>query len=415
MIGRMGIVFDTSREVDTLLERDDALRELREALDRARTGQGSALFVSGEAGIGKTSLVKRFCDSADPRTRVLAGACDALSTPRPLGPLLDLAEDGDALFDLVRLGAPPSDVFSTLVEFLADKPTILVIEDIHWADEATLDVLRLLVRRVETLSVLVVVTHRDDQLDRAHPVRILLGDLANVSEVGRVRLDALSADGIARLALGHAVDPLELHRRTGGNPFFATEVLASGSATVPTTVRDAVLGRAAVLSQTEMGILEVIALAPPRAEPWLVEAVVGYDLDGLDACLDTGLVADDGGGLSFRHELGRIAVEEATPPTRRRALHGRILAALAARPEGERDHARLAHHAEGADDAGAVQAFAPLAAARAEAAGAYREAAAQYARALRFDEALPRVSARHCWRDARGRAISPTTRLKRST
>ena len=294
----------------------------------------------------------------------------------------------DVLFDLVRLGAPPSDVYAALVELLADTPTILVIEDIHWADEATLDVLRLLMRRVETLPVLVVVTHRDDQLGRAHPVRILLGDLANAGAVGRVPLDALSADGIARLALGYAVDPVELHRRTGGNPFFATEVLASGSATVPTTVRDAVLGRTAVLSRSEMGVLEMIALAPPRAEAWLAEAVIGHDLDGLDTCLDTGLVVDNGGGLSFRHELARIAVEEATPATRRRALHGRILAALAGRPEGERDHARLAHHAEGAGDAGAVQAFAPLAAARAEASGAYREAAAQYARALRFDEAL---------------------------
>ena len=315
-----------------LLERDDALGELHDALDGARAGQGTALFVSGEAGVGKTSLVKAFCDGVDPRTRVLVGACDALSTPRPLGPLLDLAEEGDALFDLVRLGAPPSDVFAALVELLAHTPTILLIEDIHWADEATLDVLRLLVRRVETLPALVVVTHRDDQLSRAHPVRILLGDIANVGALSRIHLEALSADGIARLALGHAVDPVELHRRTGGNPFFATEVLASGSETVPTTVRDAVLGRTAVLSRSEMSVLEVIALAPPRAEAWLVEAVIGHDLEGLDTCLDTGLVVDSGRGLSFRHELARIAVEEATPATRRRALHGRILAALAGRP-----------------------------------------------------------------------------------
>ena len=119
-----------------------------------------------------------------------------------------------------------------------------------------------------------------------------------------------------------------------------------------------------------------------------MEAVVGHALDGLETCLDTGLVVDNSGGIAFRHELARIAVEEATPTTRRRALQGRILAALAGRPEGERDHARLAHHAEGAGDAAAVQAFAPLAATRAAAAGAYREAAAQYARALRFDEAL---------------------------
>ncbi len=371
-----------------LLERDDALAELHEALDGARTGQGTALFISGEAGVGKTSLVRAFHRDIDPRTRLLLGACDALSTPRPLGPFLDLTEEGEALSDLVSLGAPPSDVFAVLQELLVNQPTILVIEDIHWADEATLDVLRLLVRRVETLPVLVVLTYRDDELDRAHPVRILLGDLANVAAIQRVHLDVLSADSVAQLAFGHAVDPLELHQRTGGNPFFAREVLASGSATVPPSVRDAVLGRAAVLGHNEMLVLEVIALTPPRAEPWLVEAIASEALDCLEACLDSGLVVDDGRGISFRHELARVAMEDATPPTRRRAVHGRILAALADRPEDERDYARLAHHAEGADDAAAVQAFAPLAATRAAAVGAYREAAAQYARALRFDAGL---------------------------
>ena len=182
-------------------------------------------------------------------------------------------------------------------------------------------------------------------------MRILLGDLANAGAVERVHLDALSADGIAQLALGHAVDPVELHRRTGGNPFFATEVLASGSATVPTTVRDAVLGRTAVLSRSEMSVLEVIALAPPRAEPWLVEAVIGHDLDGLDACLDTGLVVDERWRALLPARAGTDRRRRGDAATRRRALHGRILAALAARPEGERDHARLAHHAEGAGDA----------------------------------------------------------------
>ena len=365
MIARAGIAFDAASGLDVLLERESALSALRAALEGARTGEGSALFVSGEAGVGKTSLVKAFCRDIDPRTRLLLGACDALSTPRPLGPLLDLAREGEALSDLVRLGAPPSDVFAALQELLASQPTILVVEDIHWADEATLDVLRLLVRRVEALPVLVVVTYRDDQLKRAHPVRILLGDVANVAPVGRVHLDALSVDGVAQLAFGHAVDPFELHRRTAGNPFFAREVLASGSTTVPATVRDAVLGRAAALDQHQMRVLEVIALTPPRAEPWLVEAVAGGDLGSLEGCLDTGLVVDDGRGISFRHELARIALEEATPTTRRRTVHGRILAALADRPEDERDHARLAHHAEGADDGAAVQAFAPQAAIRA--------------------------------------------------
>ena len=384
----MGLTFDSARTDDFLLERDDALATLSTALDDARAGRGTALFVSGEAGVGKTSLVRSFCQRLDPRIALLAGACDALSTPRPLGPLLDLAEEGSELSDLVRLGAPPSDVFAALRDRLAEQTTVLVIEDIHWADEATLDVLRLLVRRVETLPALVIGTYRDDGLDRAHPVRVLLGDLATATAAGRLHLDLLSTDAVAQLAFGHAVDPVELHRRTGGNPFFATEVLASGESSVPKTVRDAVLGRAAALDRDAVRILEAIALTPPRAEPWLLEAVAGEDVDRLESCLDSGLVIGDERGVSFRHELARIAIEEATSPTRRQALHRGILSALADRSAGELDHARLAHHAEGALDADAVQAFAPVAAAQAAAAGAYREAAAQYARALRFDADL---------------------------
>ncbi len=380
----MGLAFDTARSTDLLLERDAALEALTGALERARRGQGSVVFVSGEAGVGKTSLVRTFCDGLDPRTAILTGACDPLSTPRPLGPLVDLSGDHGALSDLVRLDAPPSDVFAALRDALAARATVLVLEDLHWADEATLDVLRLLARRVEQLPVLVVGTFRDDELDRAHPVRILLGDLATVAAVERIHLDPLSADGIEQLAFGHPIDPAKLYERTSGNPFFASEVLASGGTVLPATVRDAVLGRAAALDRDAMQILEAIALTPPRAEPWLLEAVAGTQIDRLDDCISSGLVKVDGRGVSFRHELARIAVDDATPPTRRRSLHRQILAALAGRPPSELDHARLAHHAEGAADADAVQEFAPVAADRAAATGAYREAAAQYARALRF-------------------------------
>lgn len=385
----MGITFDTTRAADFLLERDDALAALHDSLAGAHTGHGRALLVSGEAGVGKTSLVRSFCQGLDPRTAVYAGACDALSTPRPLGPLLDLDEDGSTFSALVRLGAPPSEVFATLQDLLAEQPTVLLIEDIHWADEATLDVLRLLVRRVETLPVLVVMTYRDDELDRAHPVRILLGDLATVAAVDRLHLDVLSADAVTQLASGHAIDPVELHRTTGGNPFFATEVLASGSTSIPMTVRDAVLGRAAALDRDAIRMLEAVALTPPRAEPWLLERVAIEAVGRLEDCLDSGLVTSDERGVAFRHELARIAIEDAMTPTRRRALHRRILATLADRPAGELDYARLAHHAEAAEDAAAVLAFAPEAAVRASAARAHREAAAQYARALRFGVDLP--------------------------
>ncbi len=152
------------------------------ALDERLGPRGRLLFVVGEAGIGKTALVRAFC-SAHPELRVLWGACDALYTPRPLGPLIDMADD---------LAAPlgPDPVPSLVVQALVrelDAPSIVVLEDLHWADEATLDVLRLLARRIETLPVLLVATYRDDELDPSHPLRILLGELTSRT-ADRIRL-----------------------------------------------------------------------------------------------------------------------------------------------------------------------------------------------------------------------------------
>src|SRR5262245_54051985 len=125
-----------------LLEREHELAALGESLSEARLGQGRLVFVAGEAGAGKTSLVRAFTTTAG-RTRVLFGHCDALSTPRPLGPFLDAGRDG-TLPELAQRGAQPGEVFEALHDLVSAEPTVLVLEDLHWADEATLDMLRML-------------------------------------------------------------------------------------------------------------------------------------------------------------------------------------------------------------------------------------------------------------------------------
>ena len=371
-----------------LLEREEPLATLFEALSDARLDVGRAVLVAGEAGAGKTTLVRAFCDTVDGRARVLVGACDPLSTPRPLGPFLDVLEGEAELVALVQSDARPADVFRALRTWLAEQPTVLVLEDLHWADEASLDVVRLLIRRIADLPVLVVATFRDDELQRSHPMQILLGDLATATAVDRLALAPLSRDAVSTLALGHDVDPDAVYRMTAGNPFFVVQVLAAEGDELPATIRDAVLARTGGLDSEALDLLEVVALVPPRAEPWLLDAVAGDSLDRIEDCLSSGLVASDERGVSFRHELARLATVDVIPSTRRRAIHRRVLAALAGRPDQELDHSRLAHHAEAAGDAAAVLLFAPEAARSAAAAGAYREAAAQYERALRFGAAL---------------------------
>ena len=261
-----------------LLERARELSLLGACLARVREGaRGELVLVGGEAGVGKTALLRAFC--RDER-RLLWGACDALFTPRPLGPLLDIADEvGGELAALVETGARPHEVASALLRDLRMRtPTILVLEDLHNGDEATLDVLRLLARRLETVPALVLVSYRDDELERTHPLRRVIGELSAT----RLNLAPLSQGAVAELAGPVGVDAAELYRRTSGNAFFVTEALAAGASDIPLTVKDAVLARAARLSPRARTVLEAAAIVPPQAELWLLEALASEAVDELE-------------------------------------------------------------------------------------------------------------------------------------
>ena len=144
-----------------LLERSAQLSSLADALAAVADGRrGRLVLTRGEAGVGKTVLLRRFCEQTGGNARVLWGSCDPLFTPRPLGPLADIAQTtGGELAELVASGAKPHEVALGLTRELAHlPPAIVVLEDVHWADEATLDVLRLIGRRLEAVPALVVVT-----------------------------------------------------------------------------------------------------------------------------------------------------------------------------------------------------------------------------------------------------------------
>jgi DNA-binding CsgD family transcriptional regulator len=384
------VTLPVAGEDSPLLERADELAALDKSLTQALAGPGSFVLVSGEAGVGKTALVRAFCDARRGGVRVLWGACDPLFTPRPLGPLLDVAEVvGGELAELVEAEARPHDVTMALRREIRRRPTVVVVDDAQWADEATLDVLRLLSSRLAGVPASVVVIYRDDELDRWHPLRMLVGEIGAGEAISRLRLQPFSLEAVTSLAARHEASPEELFRKTRGNPFFVTEVLAAGSPGVPPTVRDAVLARAARLSRAARELLEVVAIAPSHAELWLLDTLIEGASVRLEECVAGGMLTVQSGSISFRHELARQALEVSLSEHRKASLHRAALAALAAPPSGTPDLARLAHHADAADDDDAVLRFAPAAAARASKLGAHREAASLYARALRVAAALP--------------------------
>lgn len=375
----------TSRDAPLLLERESERAALAGDLEDVVAGRGRLVFLEGEAGIGKTAVVHLFLRSQKATSRVHEGACDPLFTPRPLGPFVDIAASiGGELQRVVAADGQAYEVATSLMRYLAGRePTILVLEDVHWADEASLDVLRLLGRRIEPLRALVLATLRNDELTRTHPLRVVMGELASSSAVARRQLAPLSLAAVTQLARPTGFDPGAVFDRTGGNPLFVTEVLAAGGAEIPATVRDAVLARAARLAPGARDAVEKLSVIPYE--------LLEVPPEDLAECLDSGLLTPTATAVAFRHELTREAIEESLRPDSRAALHRRALRSLEKLPTEARDPARLAYHAEGAGDRAAVLAHAPTAASRSASLGAHREAVAQYTRALRFGDDLPEL------------------------
>ena len=223
-----------------LLERNDELDQLAGALRAAEEGHGAFVLVSGEAGIGKTSLIREFTDRSH-TARVLWSACDDLATPRALGPLRDLAGQlGGTLEASITAGREPVDLFSDLLDALnsGTRPTLVVIEDIQWADQATQDMLKYLARRVANCTCVLIVSYRDDEVPAHHPLHVVFGDIP-ADSIQRLTLQPLTEAGVATLVqgLGYAAD--EVLEATGGNPFFVTELGPMGEPGVPANVLDA--------------------------------------------------------------------------------------------------------------------------------------------------------------------------------
>ena len=373
-----------------LLEREEFLTDLEAILGKVTAGSGRFVLVSGEAGIGKTSLIERFTEAHQKQARVFWGACDALFTPRPLGPLYDIANQAQGnLLALLDEEAPRATIFNAAFSELVSGrgPAIMVIDDVHWADEATLDLLKFLGRRISKINLLLIVTYRDDEVGADHPLRLLFGDLRQRS-LSRLRLPPLSQSAVNTLAerAGRCIE--DLYEVTRGNPFFVTEALASKEPGVPVTVRDAVLSRAARLLPAARAVLELVSVVPAKTEIWLLSDAIGMDPVAIEECISAGMLRYENDAIGFQHELARLAIEDSLVVPRRQSLHALILKALLNRKSDPGLLARVVHHAAQAGDSTAALKYAPIAARQAAALDAHRESASHYLTALRYADKL---------------------------
>ncbi len=371
-----------------LLEREDLLDALAQQLAEAANGDGSMVLVAGEAGAGKTSLVRSFAEALDDSILVIRGACDPLTTPRPLSPLYDFAADPDAgLRDLADEGVDAAMAFQEVLGRLRNsiRPIVMVIEDIHWADEGTLDFLRFLGRRVEDSKAMVVCTYRDDEVGADHPLRPVLGQLIPLESTHRLTVPALTIEAVRTLAAGHDIDARDLLEMTDGNAFYVTEVLATGD-NRPQSVQEAVLSRVARLDAASRRVVEAVSIAPRSLDVTSAAHLATSAPSDVDRALAAGVITSEGLHLRFRHELARSAVEDSLPPARRFSLHSQMLDLLESSQSP--DLARLAHHAIQAEEPAKIVEYAPLAARAAQKRGAHKEAVSFFEASLDHSELI---------------------------
>ena len=373
-----------------LLERQNFLDELYHTAEAVKENGGKTVLVTGEAGVGKTSLIKHFTDSLNSGTEVMLGTCDDLFTPRPLGPLYDIAYQGKS--DLIKKltgQANRAEIFSAFLNYLRSGSNlkVIVIEDIHWADEATLDLIKFLTRRITRSRVLLLLSYRDEETGHGNLLRSVFADL-NHSEIRRLRLYPLSEDAVSILMKEAGVKDEKLYERTGGNPFYVSEILAYEKEGVPLSVKEAVVARTASLDEDAKCLLEIISVIPTKAEINFLRRLTGRVEECLDQCLSKGLLVIDKNLVSFRHELARQAILDSISEMKRIQIHRKVLNCLLESGNIEEVLARIMHHAVQANEKDIIIKYAPRAAKQASALAAHSLAAEHYSSALKFADQL---------------------------
>ncbi|TDC90515.1 helix-turn-helix transcriptional regulator [Actinomadura sp. 7K507] len=424
-----------------LIGRAAELAELTAALERAAGGGAGAVLVSGDAGVGKTHLVSALTRAARDRgCAVMVGQCAELGESMPYLPLTD------ALWASAQAGAPEADevraaigsrpvlgrllpdgdggpgtaselsqqqlfgaVLGLLGELGAERPVLLVLEDLHWADRSTRHLLTFLSRVLQRERVCLVGTYRSDDLHRRHPLRPVVAELLRLPNVTGVEVSPFgpgeTAEYLAELSRGSAAVTTEViervHRRSEGNPFYAAELYSAGldapggePAELPSGLADLLLSRMERLSGAGERVVRVAAVAGRRIDDEFVRRVSGLDEaevgEALREVVSHQLLVPSGAGYTFRHALLREAVYADLLPGERTRLHADFARLLAGLPDGTRGSAaELAHHSLAAHDLPAAFAASVRAGREAARLGAPAEAFGHYERALELWDAVP--------------------------
>ncbi|MVM33106.1 AAA family ATPase [Spirosoma sp. HMF4905] len=369
-----------------LIERAEFTASLQAQFEKTREGQGHCVFIGGEAGIGKTSLVNAFCQSRKNDCTIYLGTCDALFTPRPLAPLYDIAwQMGGAIEKKSRSIEDRSDLFLSFLQALSHQPqpVIVVFEDIHWADEATLDFIKFFSRRITQTACLFLLTYRDNEIHTRHPLRNVLGELVPGSFT-RLLLPTLSIQAVEKLANAKGYKGEDVYSISGGNPFYVQEILASYSPGIPETIKDSILLVYNRQDESTKYIWAILSILPTGLESSYLEQVEPQHETAIENSLSSRILVLQEGRLLFKHELYRRTIEQSLSPLKRISLNKRILDLFRVRFDEHKQIERIIHHAKNANEYDLVVQYAPIAARQAASVGAHIEASKLYLSAIDY-------------------------------
>ncbi len=367
-----------------LVERESFFSLLQTKFGRVAGGEGHSMLLCGEAGIGKTSLVNAFCRLHKDDALIFHGSCDALTTPRPLAPVYDIAsqlrrdlwgkhehsDDRAALFTAV---------FHELEQ--QNKPVLIIFEDIHWADEATLDFIKFLARRIKRVPGLFILTYRDNEINARHPMRNLLGQLSP-DTFTRMQLSPLSRPAVERMAIEKGYNGENVYSISGGNPFYVNEILASYSPGIPDNIRDSILSVYYQQAESTKQVWELLSVVPGGFECVYLEKMEPFYMDAIADSLDSKILILQNGLVFFKHELYRRAIESSLSPLRRVTLNKKILDLYLESFKQNQENERILHHAKNANEYELVAQFTLLSARHAASLGAHIEASKLYLSAI---------------------------------